>query len=135
MLLRRKRANVRQVRRLFYAQQGFMRVRGRGIENEVHRLRLWIEADLAKVAGVEREPQAVGREIDAHAERIERRDFDRVLFFGEIAAEREPAEIRAVGNVGSCVEGVAEEVRPVVAGVWIKREHVREGMECRGGEA
>ena len=56
-------------------------------------------------------------QIDAHAEGIERRHLHLACPRSEVAAECQPAEFGVIDDVGGRVEGVAEEVRTVVAGV------------------
>ena len=78
--------------------------------------------------GIERQPQAARRDIDAHAKRIERLHPDPIAIHFHVSAERQPAELGMIDDVGCRIEGVAEKVWIVIPRVTVRLDRLSETL-------
>ena len=76
--------------------------------------------------GIESQPQAARRDIDAHAKRVERLHPDPISFHFDVAAECEPTELRMIDDVSRIIEDVAEKVWIVIPRVTVPLDRLSE---------
>ncbi len=89
----------------------------------------------AQIARIQRQPQAARREINTLPKRIAWRHGNPIAVLLEIAAKGLPAKLRMIDNISRRIEGVAEEVRAVIAAIGIPFERRRKRVKRRGREA
>src|SRR5690348_3955271 len=127
--------NASELCRLANAQIGHRRERIGGRKANPDSSCLGIQFDAVKLARIKRKPKAERRNVNALAEGIERRSTNRVAGSSDVSAEDDPAELRMVDDVRRRVQGVAEEIRAIVARFRIELQHIREGVEGGGGKS
>ena len=85
-----------------------------------------VNLDGLEPAGIERQPQAAGRDICAHAKGIERLHLDPIAVHFQVAAERQPPEFGMIDEVRRSIKGVAEKVWTVIPRVNVRLDRLSE---------
>src|SRR6185436_7948908 len=116
LLFRMVSAHAMDLCRLFDGQQCLRSELGRGCEANSNLASSWIQLNAVECPRLQSEPQSERRQINAHASRVEGRDFNQVAFPGDVSSESLRTKLRVLHDGGCRIPRMAEKIWAVVAG-------------------